>query len=269
MNSLFRSALGRLAAGLVVWVASVEAQATQPVPAAIVLNGITTILGDNRACFRVIFTGGLREEDLMLAEGQSRYGIQLLAVDTKLNTVIISNQGLSRTVPICKTPTLLAGAVSGTGDISAAKAGVRNGSGTTSSSAGQASGSEIQPGDDGQTARPGSASSLSGSSPGNPQPGSSSNNHDASGNNTSGAIDPGSSAVTGSASANDNAILDYHWWAKEAQKIELAREATAQQVMDGTVQPFPLTPLTPPATPAQLVGTNKVYFYFDPLAAND
>jgi hypothetical protein len=269
MNSLFRAAAGLLAAGLNVWVASAEAQATQPVPAAIVLNGITTMLGDNRACFRVIFTGGLREEGFMLAEGQARYGIQLLAVDTKLNAVIISNQGLRRTVPICKTPTLLAGAASGVGVVATAKVGARNDSATTSSGTVQASGSEMQPGDGGQLARPGYAAATGGGQPGSSQPDSASNHNDASGKNTSGAIDPGSSAITGSASVDDNATQDYHWWAKEAQKIELAREATAQQVMDGTVQPFPLTPLTPPATPAQLVGTNKVYFYFDPLAAND
>ncbi len=268
MNLRFQAAVVLLVTGLFARVANVEAQATQPVPAAIVLNGITTILGDNRACFRVIFTGGLREEDFMLAEGQARYGIQLLAVDTKLNTVIISSQGLKRTVPICKTPTLLARVGARGGDGGAIKADANNFA-TTSSGVAQTPGNEMRSGD-GQIAGSGFAAGANGGSPGSSQPGASpSNNNDTSGNGASGANGSGSSAITGSASASDNATQDYHWWAKEAQKIELARQATAQQVLDGTVQPFPMTPFTPPGTPAQLVGPSKMYFYYDPLAASD
>ena len=259
MNLRFQAAVVLLVA--TVWAAGVGARETPPVPAAIVLNGITTILGDNRACFRVIFTGGLREEDFMLAEGEARYGIQLLAVDTKLNSVIISHQGMKQTMPICKTPVLLAGAASGAGGNAAVKIGANNL--TTSSSAGQTAGNEVRS-EDGQPARSGFAAGANGGSAG-----ASGNNSDTSGNGASGANDSGSSTITGSASANDNATQDYHWWAKEAQKIEQARQTTAQQVMDGTLPPFPLTPFTPPGTPAQLVGPNKIYFYFDPLAAND
>jgi hypothetical protein len=260
MNIRFRPAIGLLVVGLVAGVAGVEARAAQPVPAAIVLNGITTILGDNRACFRVIFTAGLREEDIMLAEGEARYGIQLLAVDTQSNTVVISNQGLKRTVPICKTPTLLARGTSGAGNIAAARAGVRNNSGTASSGAAQISGNEATPGDNGQSAGPGNAAGVNEGPPATSQ----SDSSPSSANEASSA-----EAAAGSASTSDNAAPDYHWWEKEAQRIELARQATAQQVMDGTVQPFPLTPFTPSGTPAQLVGTNKAFFYFNPLAAND
>ena len=268
MNSRFRVAVGLLVAGLAAWVASIEAQAAPPVPAAIVLNGITTILGDNRACFRVIFTGGLREEDIMLAEGQARYGIQLLAVDTRSNTVTISNQGLKRTMPICKTPTLQARAASRAGDIAAAKASGRNNPGSADSGAASTSGNAMQPGDENQFARAGNAAGSGGGEAGSSQPGSaSSSNNNSPGNNPDGAN--ASSASAAADSTSDNAAQEYHWWVKEAQGIEQARQATAQQVMDGTVQPFPLTPFTPSGTPAQLVGTNKVYFYYDPLAAND
>ena len=268
MKSRFQTAVVLLVAGLAVWVAGVDARA-QPVPAAIVLNGITTILGDHRACFKVIFTGDLREDDFMLAEGEGRYGIQLLKVDTRLNAVTINNQGLTQIMPICKTPVLLAQAPSEAGGVAPAKFGARNHSGTAYSGGLQTSSDEVQPGSDGPFARPGHATGPDGGPPGSSQPGSASNNSDTSGNNASAGNDSGAGFSDASSGIIDNATQGYHWWVKEAQGIEQARKTTAQQVMDGTVPPFPLTPFTPPGTSPQLVGPNRMYFYFDPLASND
>ena len=127
----------------------------------------------------------------------------------------------------------------------------------------------MQPGSDGPFDRPGYVTGPGGSPPGSSPPGSASNNSDTSGNNASAANDSGTGTSAATSGIIDNATQGYHWWVKEAQRIEQARQATAQQVMDGTAQPFPMTPFTPPGTPAQLVGPNKMYFYYDPLAAND
>jgi hypothetical protein len=51
----------------------------------------------------------------------------------------------------------------------------------------------------------------------------------------------------------------YVWWYAEAQKIEKTRQETAQRVMAGEWPPEPLTPLTPPGTPAQLIGADSVF----------
>src|SRR5487761_2761903 len=85
------------------------AQAVAPARPAVVLNGITTILGDKLACFKVTFADGTPPASFLLAEGQSRYGIQLVAVDVQSNAVTIHNAGLAQVIAICKTPELPVG----------------------------------------------------------------------------------------------------------------------------------------------------------------
>ena len=255
-----------LAAGI----ASAVAQEPRSVPAAVVLDGITTILGDNRACFKVLFTGGLREADFIMAEGQTRYGIQLLAVNISSNTVTISNQGLTRVIPICKTPTLLAKTTAGGGDGAAANPEEKQ-AGPASAGYAVASGNLTRPGSDGALTQTGYARG-SGQAPGNNSPNNPTGNGNGSSDASSGLEGNGTGDVNsdtvGSNDVNAKGTQEFHWWTKEAQKVEAAREATAQQVLDGALQPYPLTPLTPPGTPASLIGTNGVFFYFDPLAPN-
>jgi len=272
MNLSYRNMIvGALAAGVIASVVSAMAQEPKPVPAAIVLDGITSLLGDNRACFKVLFTGGLREADFMMAEGQTRYGIRLLAVNTSSNTVTISNQGLTRVIPICKTPTLLAGATAGGDDSASANQG-GNHVGTASAGKAPAPGNLTRPGSDGSLTQTGYAQGPGRASgndlPNNPTGDANGSRNASGGSDGNGTADVNSGTI-GSTGTGDNPVQEYHWWTKEAEKVEAAREATAQQVMDGSLQPYPLTPLTPPGTPASLVGTNSVFFYFDPLAAND
>jgi hypothetical protein len=247
---------GLLAAGLAAGTVVAIAQGTGPVPAGIVLDGVTTILGDHRACFKVTFTAGAAEVGFMLAEGQARYGIKLLAVDARLNAVTISNQGLTQIIPICKTPTLLATA---TADGNASiRLGGRDNPGTVFTGNVEAQGNETQPAVNGQFP-PGYAIG-----PGGLQNGSASgNNNDFSGN-TDNSTDNSSNGSSAGAGDNTSHTQLYQWWVKEAEKIERARIETASRVMAGEWPPYPLTPLTPPNTLPQLIGPGSLYMNHGP-----
>ena len=56
----------------------------------------------------------------------------------------------------------------------------------------------------------------------------------------------------------------YQWWVKEAEKIEQARLETTDRVLAGEWQAYPLTPLTPSGTSAQLIGTNSLFMNHGP-----
>ena len=256
-------AVGLLTAGLAAGAVVAIAQETGPVPSGIVLDGVTTILGDNRACFKVTFTDGVPEADFMLTEGQAQYGIQLLAVDAQLNAVTIRNQGVTQIIPICKTPTVLATATAGVN--ASVRLGCHDNPGTVFTGNVQSGGNETQPAANGQFPQ-GYAMGAGGFQSGGLQNGASGNNNDSSGNadnNVASADNPSNGSSTG---AGDNTTPShlYQWWVKEAEKIERARIETASRVMAGEWPPYPLTPLTPPNTPAQLIGADSLYMDHGP-----
>lgn len=246
---------GLLASGLAAGTIVAIAQGTGPVPARIVLDGVTTILGDNRACFKVTFTAGAPEVGFMLAEGQARYGIKLLAVDARLNAVTIRNQGLTQIIPICKTPTLPATATAGAN--ASVRLGGHDNPGTVFTGNVETQGNETQPAANGQF----SQGHVIGA--GGLQNGSSGNNNDSSGN-TDNSGDGSSNGSSADAGDNTTHTQLYQWWVKEAEKIERARIETASRVMAGEWPPYPLTPLTPPHTPPQLIGANSLYMDHGP-----
>jgi hypothetical protein len=250
---------GLLAAGLAAGAVVAIAKETGPVPSGIVLNGITTILGDSRACFKVTFTDGSPGTDFMLAEGQAKYGIKLLAVDAQLNAVTIRNQDLTQIIPICKTPTVLATATAGVN--ASVRLGGHDNTGTVFTGKVQAGGNETQPAANGQFPQ-GYAVGAGGFQSGGLQNGASGNNNDSSGN----AISADNSSDGSSTGAGDNATQGhlYQWWVKEAEKIERARIETASRVMAGEWPPYPLTPLTPANTPPQLIGADSLYMNHGP-----
>jgi hypothetical protein len=250
---------GLLAAGLAAGAVVAIAEETGPVPSGIVLDGVTTILGDNRACFKVTFTNGRPEADFILAEGQAKYGIQLLAVDRPLSMVTIRNQGLTQTIPICKTPTLLAATLSAADRAASKKPGGNDNLDTVATGDAQAPGNEMQPAATGQFGQAGHAVGTGGFQSHGSQNGASGNPD----NNTAPANDSGASDSTGPSDNTPQGYL-YQWWVKEAEKVERARVETAQRVTAGEWPPYPLTPLTPPGTPAQLIGADSLFMDHGP-----
>jgi len=254
---------GLLASGFVAPMVDAATQTAQPVPSGIVLNGIAATLGDKRAFFRVSFTAGAREANFMLAEGQSRYGIRLLAVNPQLSTVTVSHEGLTQTISICSTPTLLSTPAS---DIASAPPGNNDVPGVNSGGNALASSDEVQAADPPHFAHPVHAAGWGGGQ--NGSSGGAANNA-ASGDNGSdngsvGSSSGGNGSVGSSFGANGSQEHLYQWWVQEAQKIEQARIETAQRVLAGEWQPYPLTPLTPPSTSPQLIGPDSVFMEHGP-----
>jgi len=231
-------------------------QLAQPDPSVIVLDGIATISGDKQALFKVSFSNGAPEADFILAEGQTRCGIQLLAVDARTRTVLINHEGHHQTIAICQTPTLL----TATTDVAAAAATASNDhSGAIDPT--QTSGNESPPADPPRFAHPVYAAGWSGGP--NGTPGTPNGTAGDSGDNATSA---NNSSAGGSSNAGGNATGEhlYQWWVNDAQKIEQARLETAQRVLAGEWQPYPLTPLTPPGTAPQLIGPDSVFMEHGP-----
>jgi hypothetical protein len=227
-------------AGAVVIPTAGASGSQSPAPDAVVLNGVTAIFGDNRAFFQVPGPNPSSVQTFSLAEGQSANGIQLLSVNFKLESVTIDNHGHVQNIHICSTPVLLAAASLGNTGPNAKS------TSTTSTKRGTgADSSTDNPGTNGEVVSNVAFTGLRGGGtvlkPNEKNPTSSS---PASGNGSD---------------SNPTDSHQYVWWYAEAQKIEKTRLETAQRVMAGEWPPEPLTPLTPPGTPAQLIGANSVF----------
>jgi hypothetical protein len=87
-----------------------------------------------------------------------------------------------------------------------------------------------------------------------------------SGNSQSGSSgsNPSSAGASGSqssgVSSSTSGAAPEPWWAVASRNVEAARIATASLVSSGQAEPFPLTPYTPPGTPANLIGDGQLYF---------
>jgi hypothetical protein len=199
-------------------------------PATVMLNGITTVLGDSRVFLQVSFSNS-SPESISLVEGQTFQGIKLLAVDFLSTCIRIDNCGQIQTIKICDTPNLTT-AVGNNSSINANAADIQSGS------------------EGGDSAAPGSSvtpvvQSETGLTP-EKMPDNSNTSNTSSGNTTA---------------ANSHV---YYWWLQDAKDIEQTRIATAQSVLAGEMAPQPLTPLTPPLTPAGLIGPDSVYMEHGP-----
>ena len=225
-----------------------------PTPAAVVLDGIMNLQGDKWAFFKVNFSGGVPDAEFMLAEGQARFGIQLVAINPQSRTAVIRNQDRTQTLSICQTPALLAGTVSG---VPAAA-----GSGDGFSAAGRVSASneETLAAEASRFAHPVNAAGWGGKP--NAATGNSGNNSTSA--NDSGTASTGSGANTAADGSNTTHERLYQWWVNDAQKIEQARMETAQRVLAGEWPPYPLTPLTPAGTPPQLIGPDSLFMEHGP-----
>jgi hypothetical protein len=250
MNPRSPMVIGLLAAGLIVQTAGTFAQEAQSVPSEIVLNGIMTTSDARRAFFRAAFTPGAPKADFMLAEGETHYGIQLLAVDARLNAVKIRNHGLVQTIPICQTPEIVWSAV---------KAGAVGVPGRTTASGRQNNNRLVQAVDSPEEANANPLAPLAGMAAGFPGGinNGSSNNEGSNNDGASSTADAGSDNSNSSASESQD--HRYQWWVQEAQKIEQARIENAQRVLAGEWPPYPLTPLTPANTSPQLIGPSGVF----------
>jgi hypothetical protein len=211
-------------------------------PATVLLNGITGAPGHNRVFLQISFSNS-SSENIFLAEGQTWRGVKLLAVDFPSASIRIENCGKIQTIKICDTPDLLA-----------ASAEKNPGNNLAIQSVSERGGDSAAPGSNGAT--PGGMPQTEAGEISSRKTDSSNSR---AGNAASGGSNPGDAAA-----ANPPGSHVYYWWLQDAKDIEQTRLATAQSVLAGEMAPQPLTPLTPPGTPAGLIGPDSVYMEHGP-----
>ena len=214
-------------------------------PPEITLNGLMTIFGDKRALFKVRARSG-EEKSCILSEGQRDGDIELLSVDMKEDAITVNNHGVIQKITICKTAILpmIENKVAANGGINPTS----NGNSKFSSNQNQTPAPEFQnangqPGAFQSGYQVGAANSKTASSVGNNTTGNDNQNSDGS----------------NPAAENSSAPVD-PWWIRGSKMVEQSRVQSADAVANGTASPLPLTPLTPPGTPANLIGSEQMFF---------
>jgi hypothetical protein len=215
---------------------SSSVQDSKTPPPAITLNGLMTIFGDKRALFKVRAQSG-EEKSCILSEGQRDEDIELLSVDMKKDTITVNNHGIIQKIAICKTAILpmIENKVAANGGINPAA----NDNSKFSSNATQTPAPEVQ------NANGQPAAFQSGYQVG------------AANSKTASSADNG---ATANDNQNSSAPQIDPWWVRGSKMVEQSRVQSADAVLNGTASPLPLTPLTPPGTPANLISSEQMFF---------
>lgn len=222
------------------------------------LNGITCLPGEKLACLLLYQTSRQQPLNFTLAEGASRFGYKLIEVDAGGRRVLVEHDGSKHYVRICSPPELIAPASDGSSK-SVADRPAQTDEQAVFNFLGSEEAARIQAGNPlwpgvliGAGNRPGSS--------GNSAAGDGGQNNSGANNGTTDLPDNGPSGqTTSSAGQNQAKTPAREPWYQESLNIERARIANAAAVVVGNMEPFPRTPLTPPGTPAALVG-HEVFF---------
>lgn len=213
-------------------------------PPDVILNGIMIIFDRKYALFKLPADKG---KCYLLGEGQSDGEIELLSVDDRAGVIKINNHGIVQTIALAKPPASLnAPAATAPGGAPAVAAGNNPQPVWT--------GGIMSPSPEKNPATitaPVAPAGYAVVGMGNSQSGSSSGNLPSAG-------DSGSQSSGGSNSTTK--VAPEPWWSVASRNLEAARAATAGLVDSGQAEPFPLTPYTPPGTPASLIGAGQLYF---------
>jgi hypothetical protein len=220
----------------------VSAEAASPPD--IILNGIMNVFGSKYALFKLTADKG---KNYLLGEGQSDGEIELLSVDDRAGAIKVKNHGVIQTIALAKPPAFTSTPAATTAGAVPTMAAPDNDAGRVPAEGIPFSATENNPAAVNAPMAPGFAVVGVGNSQGN-----------SSGNSTPSNGSSGSQASGGSSSAPEAAPEP--WWVIGSKNLEAARIATASLVSSGQNQPFPLTPYTPPGTPANLIGPGQLYF---------
>jgi len=204
------------------------------------LNGIACFFREKFAFFVILQPGQPASSGFTLAEGESQFGLKLLAVDAAAGRVEIEDHGGKKSLRLSSASNLGSSPAAGTaGGAETSSERGANGSAGGSDNNGLADQYQIMAGNPGWgTIPPVSNTSKSDGNSAARQ----------NGGNANGA-DP-VSALKDHASEG---------WYQESLSIEQSRAATAKEVLAGEMTPWPRTPLTPPGTPANLVGKETFF----------
>jgi hypothetical protein len=216
-----------------------------PVP--VELNGIANFFGVRQAFFILPQAGS---DNFALSPGETKNGIKLIAIDAVANLVQIENAGQRQSLRICRAPDLTASVVGAS----------RWPAGHTLTDLFSTNNDDVidpnQPGNPGFGTLPPlagvaaaqakkSSADANGSNPVADKAASQNEKSPADGNGPN-------PAEQLKSHANED-------WYQDSLSIEQSRQSTIQEVLAGQMTPWPLTPLTPAGTPANLISHDGMY----------
>jgi hypothetical protein len=201
-------------------------------PLPLELNGVSSIFGTHIACLIVRNPNLTAPRSFILAEGESKFGIRLIAVNTVSNSVQVENGGQLQSLHLCSTPNLPSTPVPGTAAYEELLFRSKNNSGGNSDSG-----------------ISGDVATMNNTALNNPTV----KDNDLNAKQDSPALVNGPDPAT---TLKDQSSA---YWYQASADIERKRIQTVQAVLAGQSQPWPLTPLTPAGTPADLIDNDGVF----------
>jgi hypothetical protein len=231
------------------------------------LNGVACFFGQKYALFTTTVAGSPALAGFSLAEGETKSGVKLLTVDAAAGRVEIEDQYGRKFLRMTTAPNLVSLLAAGAAGVANEFSGsARNGAVVTNADD-LAEQYEIMAGNPGWGTIPllnlpaktaqttaanaagysvggGNTATGSGANPGDATAGTNPNVARGSGGTSPATISPNQSTEE---------------WYVEASRIEEERIVTTADVLSGNSEPWPRTPLTPPGTPANLVGRGVMF----------
>jgi hypothetical protein len=233
------------------------------------LNGITSLFGEKLAFMVLHRLDRNQPVSFVLSEGGSQFGVKLLAVDVLNARVQIEQAGQLQSVRLCSAPAmamiLTKALAEDAGQYPVPRqltpqeqTQIQNFLSRDQDVSRIPSGNPIYLG--AATANPGSAKSDAApvNNTANGPDGTVANNGPA---DPDTAQPPASSPGDPTGDTSSSSPVDYtkQYWYVTSVGIERNRLATANQVLDGAMEPLPRTPLTPPGTPPVLIGPETFF----------
>lgn len=208
------------------------------------LYGVCALFGDNLGFFELDQPAARQPVKFMLAEGESKFGITLVTVDAGHHRAQIEQCGVKRFLYVHGAP--------GDGAVldDSPAAIMTTGAGTLAD-ADQRSLAAFLSSSDAQRIKAGNPVWSGGGTPSKPAA-------DNPGDKDT-AKDNSSAGTGGDKGLNSAKVVDPEPWYLESLDIERDRLTTAEAVYAREASPLPRTPLTPPNTPARLIGKETFY----------
>jgi hypothetical protein len=221
---------------------------TATAPPDIIVNGVMNIFGRKYALFKSQTNKG---KSYLLGEGQSNGEIELLSVDERAGEIKISNHGIIQTIALAKPPAPSGAPISAAPGVAPASAADNDTRQVLAEAVLLSSTENNNPAPAAAPVAPAGYAVMGAGHSGDSQGGSSGSQPPSS--DASGPQSSGGSSSTPRPEPDP-------WWVIGSKSMEAARIATANMVNSGQAEPWPLTPFTPPGTPANLIGSDRLYF---------
>jgi hypothetical protein len=250
---------------------------SSPAADSVELNGISCLGSQNLACFLLFQPAAVKPINFMLAEGESKYGFTLVAVEAAKRRVVVQQCGVKKYVRINSTPELIPTNDPEAETVAPGRHSIPLQASDKAAVAAYLAADDaarilagnprlpvaVVPGAvNGSNSGHGTSTGQNDAGPDVASPPGGSGTSSSSGNQgvNTGITGGNSTGTTGTGPDNSQNQL----WIQESTSLEQSRLQTWDQVLSGQLEPLPRTPLTPPGTPSQLVGQDVFFANFIP-----